>query len=195
MPYSDVMSSRLRSIALLALASLALHELRYRIAHGEDSAAALAREGHAYLDALAPVAAVLLGAALLDFLLAVIARSGARSGPQVRWIAATLTLLAVYVCQESLEGLLAPGHADGLAAIFSNGGWVSLPLAGALGAVVALAARGADAALTRRARPRSQPARRPPLGSPRQPPRVNRAAADVLAGHLAARGPPEASLA
>lgn len=195
MPYFDVMSSRLRSVALLGAASLALHQMRYQVAHGEDTAAALAREGHAYLDALAPLVAVLLGAALLDFLLAAAARRGARPGPKLRWIAITLTLLAVYVCQESLEGLLAAGHPGGLAAAFGNGGWVSLPLAGVLGALVALAVRGADAALARRSRRRARPRRPVCLGSSLRPSRAHRAASEVHAEHLAARGPPESSLA
>lgn len=187
------MSSRLRTVALLSVASLALHQLRYRIAHGEDTATALAREGHAYLDALAPLAACLLGAAVLDFVLALIARRDPGATRGRRWIAITLTLLAIYVCQESLEGLLASGHAGGLAAAFGNGGWVALPLAAALAAVVTLALRGAEAALARRARAPSTERR--PLSASRRPRPVERRLIGVLAAHLAGRGPPAASLA
>lgn len=194
LPYSEVMSSRLRSVALLGAGSLALHQLRYRIAYGEDTPAALAREGHGYLDALAPLVALLVGAAVLDFVLAIASRGGPRAGPRTRWIAASLTLLAVYLCQESLEGLLAGGHPSGLAAMFANGGWVSLPLAGALGAVLALAVRGADAALARRARGPAR-VRRQLQSSTRRPPHPPRRAADVHSRHLAARAPPRASLA
>lgn len=188
------MSSRLRLTALLALASLGVHQLRYLIANGEDTAAVLAGDGHAYLDAVAPLAAVLFGVALLDFILALIARRAPQKSGGRRWVAVTLTLVAIYVCQESLEGLLASGHPGGLSAVFANGGWVALPLAAAIGTAVTFALRGAEAALVRRARARPA-AKRRSLTQPVRPRSAERPLSGVLATHLAGRGPPAASLA
>lgn len=187
------MSSRLRLTALLAVASLGVHQLRYLIANGEDTAAALARDGHAYLDAAAPLVAVLLGVALLDFILALLARRAPQPSGGQRWVAITLTLVAIYVCQESLEGVLAAGHAGGPFAAFANGGWVALPLAAVIGTFVTFALRGADAALVRRSR--AQPAARRVSITSERPRSVERPLIGPLATHLAGRGPPAASLA
>ena len=63
-----------RAAALLSLAALALHQLRYLLAYGHDASGTLAHQGHAYLSglvapvigvALAMIAAISLGRALL----------------------------------------------------------------------------------------------------------------------------------
>jgi len=184
------MSSRLRLTALLALGALALHQLRYLVAHGEQAGAALASEGHAYLGVVALVVAVVLGAAMLDFGLALLrARGGAPSAGR-RWLALSSALLVIYVCQESLEGVLVAHHASGLAAVLGNGGWVSLPLALAIGGIVAVLLRGAELAIGTRRRGR-RPA--PRAGVVARLESAERLSANLLARHLAGRAPPSYS--
>lgn len=186
MPYFRSMS-RLRIAALLAAGAFGVHQLRYLLAHGDGAGAALASEGHAYLEALAPAVPVLLGAAALEFLLALVAR---RATPErrYRWAAVTTTLLAVYVCQESLEGLVAAGHPAGLAAVLGNGGWVAVPLAGVIGLGIALLLRGADRALAAAARSRYRTVVR--IRSSRPTTRRDSRALAPLTCNTAGRGPP-----
>jgi hypothetical protein len=58
----------------------------------------------------------------------------------------SVSLLAMYSLQESLEGALATGHPGGLAGVFGHGGWVAIPLSAAVGLALALALRGAGRA-------------------------------------------------
>lgn len=116
-----------------------LHELRFRLdlGHGGETAA----HGHGYLVLVAPVAgtfaALLLGALVL--------RSAVCPPEQQRrirlrrvWPLAAAALLGIYTSQELVEGLVSHGHPSGLAGVFGAGGWVSIPLALALGGGVAL---------------------------------------------------------
>lgn len=57
------------------------------------------------------------------------------------WPAATAALLAVYFSQELAEGVLSSAHPDGITGVLRDGGWVVAPLAGALGALVAIAVK------------------------------------------------------
>lgn len=175
---------------------LGVHELRYRIAFGGQADATLAHHGHGYLTALTPLLALLVAVALGQVLVrAAAARPTApTAGVRVRrlWPASSVALLGVYIGQELLEGLLAPGHPSGWAAVLGGDGWVVVPLALALGALVVLALRGARLAES------SSAARIPgclltrPL--PAVPRRRNTAVVvlrgRVLAEHLAGRGPP-----
>ncbi len=54
------------------------------------------------------------------------------------WPLAAAALLGIYACQELVEGLVSHGHPSGLAGVFGAGGWVSIPLALALGGGMAL---------------------------------------------------------
>lgn len=181
------MSDRLRIAALMAAGALGLHQLRYLVAHGDGASAALAREGHAYLGALAPAVAVLLGGAALEFLLRLAARRSA--GEQgYRFLAVTAILLVVYVGQESLEALLTAGHPTGLAAVLGSGGWLALPLACLVGLGITLLLRGADRALAAAARRRDVPAGRIPPSRPATPLHLRPLA--PLACNRAGRGPP-----
>ena len=47
-----------------------------------------------------------------------------------------LALAAIFCAQELTEGAIATGHPAGLAAVLADGGWVFLPLALAIGALV-----------------------------------------------------------
>src|SRR3954452_8293100 len=94
--------------AVLALGAFALHQLRYLIAFGGSSSAELARQGHSYMADALPVLVVFALSALLATLIRSRFGPTLSRGPLARR-AATLAvaLLAIYVTQESLEGLLA----------------------------------------------------------------------------------------
>jgi hypothetical protein len=136
---------RVRLAAILALGAFALHQLRYLIAFGGSSSAELARQGHGYMADALPILGVFALSALLGTLLR--GRYGARmvraSLLQRAWIFA-LGLLAIFVTQESLEGMIAAGHPGGIAAVLASGGWLAIPLALALGAVAAVLARALE---------------------------------------------------
>ena len=130
---------RVRLASVLAVGAFALHQLRYLIAFGGSSSAELAQEGHRYMsDLLAPVSVLVLAAVLATLIRGTEAASPAR-GPLGRRIAVFAgALLAIYVGQELLEGVLATGHATGLAGVFGAGGWIALPLAAVIGILAAL---------------------------------------------------------
>jgi hypothetical protein len=132
---------RVRLASILAVGAFALHQLRYLIAFGGSSSAELAQEGHRYMsDLLAPVSVLVLAAVLATLIRGTESASSARA-PLGRRIAIFAgALLAIYVGQELLEGLLATGHASGLTALLGGGGWIALPLAAAIGALAALLA-------------------------------------------------------
>jgi hypothetical protein len=122
------------------------------------------------------------------------ARAPAPPRYRVLWVRASAVLAAAYAVQETLEAAVAPGHPDGLAVVLGNGGWTAFLIAIALGALVALIARGADAALDRAAHRRARtPSARPrpsiplPISAWPPPRRL------PLARHLASRAPPRAA--
>lgn len=186
-------AARLRLAALLALGAFALHQLRYLIAYGGGSSQELARQGHDYMAAALP----LLAALALSALAATAVR--ARLGPKLtrgpigpRMLTCALALIAIFSLQELLEGALAADHPAGPAALIGRGGWVALPLALALGALVALAVRaleGVELALAA-ARARSSRARAPRVrGRARRERRASRLLSPLAFG-LARRPPP-----
>ena len=131
----------LRSAGLLLLGGLAVHWMRYLFAYGSQAGAELGDQGHSYLADLLPVVltlslALVLAAGLLrllTFSCGAPARHVGGGAP-----AYGLALLAVYSSQELAEGVVDPGHASGLAALAADGGWVALPLAFAVGALITL---------------------------------------------------------
>jgi hypothetical protein len=149
-------SQSLRAAALLSLGAYLLHELRYAVVYGSHTSEALNDHGHGYLELLGPVAGLLLCLALGSWIAALAraartSRGEAEPRHQVRaWLGGSASLLAIFIAQESLEGVFAHGHPSGIDAILGDGGWVAGPLALALGAGIALVLRGARAA-TRRA--------------------------------------------
>jgi len=182
---------------LIAVAALALHELRYLIGYGAFAGSALATQGHGYLPFAGPGVVLLLGLGLGQLLLTFrrALRSATATPPPpfgLLWLASICGLLAIYGSQELLEGLLSSGHPTGVAALGVDGGWSALPLACGLGLIVALALRGvatAEALVARRARraPGVDP-RAPRLDPPR--PDAHRPLLSVLATKLASRAPP-----
>jgi hypothetical protein len=138
---------RLRGAALFPAAVYAVHQLRYELAFGGRAGHELAAQGHGYLDALVLpivlVAAMAVGAFAGHLQLVRASRPAARPGapessPLLRaWLPIAFALVAVYAGQESLEGLLAAGHPAGLAGIFGSGGWLAVPVALAVAALLA----------------------------------------------------------
>jgi hypothetical protein len=184
-----------RLAAVIAVAALVLHELRYLVGFGDHAGEAMAASGHAYLPLAGGLAGLLIALASAQLLMALDrARTTARRerAPSfVRlWLAIAAVLLIVYSGQELLEAALSPGRHLGPAIPFAEGGWSAFPLALALGAVAALALRGANRAVAlaagrcARARPRAL------RGGPRRPSLPSTVPAPVLARHLASRAPP-----
>jgi hypothetical protein len=146
---------RIRAGALIAVGALGVHDLRYLLAYKGQTSQELALQGHSYLKLVMPLVGGLLVlsaaafAARLMRAYAVGEDGEPRLLPSTRrmWLLASALLIAVYGTQEWLEGLLAEGHAGGISAPFSHGGWLALPLALVIGFLIALALRGAAAAI------------------------------------------------
>ena len=144
------MIRRLGRGALMPIAALVVHQLRYTLAFGGHAGVELARQGHAYLHSLVPWIVLLIGVAVGAFLWALgRALGGQRTLSRYTlslaglWIVCSGCLVAIYVVQELLEGLLATGHPLGLAGIFGYGGWWALPAAVCVGLVLATIFHGA----------------------------------------------------
>lgn len=137
----------MRRAALLALAALCVHQLRYLAGYGDGAGEALAHHGHGYLDAVLPMLVSLAAAAVLgSLLLSALGRAGgARKSsrpPHMSCVSYAATLVVVFLGQEVVEGALVAGHPDGLEGALDHGGWLALPLAGALGGVVYVVSAG-----------------------------------------------------
>jgi hypothetical protein len=129
---------RIRLASILAVGAFVLHQLRYLLAFGDSSAA----EGHRYLADLLPPLSVLVLAAILATLLRGTEGASYTRAPLARRVALfSGALLAIYVGQELLEGLMTASHSANFAALLSGGGWIALPLAVAIGGTTALLAR------------------------------------------------------
>jgi hypothetical protein len=193
---------RVRAAAAMPAAVLTIHQLRYQLAFGSRTNEKLATEGHQYLGAVAPLAAMLLAIAVGLFL----ARLGRawRDGdedaaPDSRgslpkiWLLAALSLLLIYGGQECFEGLFAAGHPGGLAGIFGQGGLWAIPLSILLGGLVAAALRVGDAAIRwAAARRRQDRLPRARARNPRRPRTFVTAPRVPLASAAAGRAPPAA---
>jgi hypothetical protein len=107
------------------------------------------------------------------------------------WIENALALVAIYVAQEGIEGAFAPGHP-----IWAHGGWTVVPLAIAVGGLVALLLAGADKALAAVARAVSAPGEHWSIGrAASSAVSVVLVELDAVARHLVGRAPPRAGLA
>ncbi|HXE45842.1 MAG TPA: hypothetical protein VN635_11670 [Conexibacter sp.] len=144
----------LRGAALLPGAALVVHRLRYELAFGSHADQRLAAQGHAYLSSLTPWIVLLAALAVGGSLGRMASRAATSRADDARgsllrvWVAATLALVAIYTGQELFEGLLATGHAGGLAGVIGSGGWLALPSAALIGGLRALALR-VEAAVAR----------------------------------------------
>jgi hypothetical protein len=172
-----------------------LHQLRYLLTAG--SSAELAHAGHRYMaDLLPPIAMLVLAAAVATLIRGTEGASPARTSLARRIGVFAAALLAIYVVQESLEGMIAAGHPAGPAAMLANGGWLALPLALGIGIGAALLAGALERVERAIAVVHAERVRRsrPPAVRGRALPgrRVNLPAAPLAFG-LARRPPPPAS--
>jgi hypothetical protein len=188
---------RLRAAALMAVAALGVHELRYLLGYQSGAGHALEQQGHAYLSVAGALASLLLALAAGQ-LVARVAQAGRAGKTEAAprsfafaWAAASVGLTFIYASQELLEGSLSDGHPGGLAGVFGHGGGWALPLAMALGGLVVLALRGARAAVRAAARAATLPcALRAVAASRGRALRTFRPRACVLARNLGGRAPP-----
>ena len=185
----------------MPIAAFAVHQLRYLLAFGSGASAELQRQGHSYLHSVVPWLVLALGLAVGAFLS--IAGPGAvgpghaaalrRSRWSGLWLACSACLIAIYTCQEFLEGLFATGHPAGLAGIFGYGGWWAIPAALCVGLVLAALFHGARWLLhevaARRAR-RGAAGRRARDRAPLRPPMLLLPRLAPLALGWCGRGPP-----
>jgi hypothetical protein len=175
----------MRGSVLFAGGALAVHELRHALAHGSP-----VEDGHGYLALVAPLLGLALALACLELVVRLARRRPparrSTGGPLARWLLVSGALLAVYVCQEVVEGAIT---AHGSAAVFGQGGWVAVGLALVVGAGICALLRGAEAALACRASRGFLRAAPGPLRiwQPREAPIFRFC---VLARHLAGRAPP-----
>jgi hypothetical protein len=183
----------LRALATLLIAGGALHELRYMSWLGEESSHAGSHRLDGLLTALAPILTVALtGLGALALLGAVRSRAlGATSWARMRnlWLIASGSLLAIYSCQELLQGALEAAHPVGLHGLFGHGGWIVVPFALLLGGIVAIAV-GVVRELERRVSWGLLERLSSAVGRVVRPTRVVLVRSRPLAEHLAGRGPP-----
>jgi hypothetical protein len=138
---------------LLPVAAFAVHQLRYELAYGSHSGAALAAQGHGYLDSFAPWLGVLVALGLGSFLTRLARAAGGRADVRPRRSFATLAglaslaLLLTYSLQEWLEGIFAVGHPSGFEGVFGHGGYWAVPLSLLAGLLVAALLRFAAVAV------------------------------------------------
>lgn len=127
--------------SLIALGIIALHQLRYALAFGSRSGEELAKQGHGYLlDALPVItgmALAVLAAGVIRALWTGRTYRVAALGGKWRWLLYAAAILVVYASQELLEGTLSAGHPAGAAAVIGASGWLAIPLAAILGALIA----------------------------------------------------------
>ena len=194
------LSVRARILALLPLAALGVHQLRYLLAFGQDADHELAVEGHRYLSGLSPLCVVLAATVAAELIVRVArARPGAFDAkPRYRLVglaaATAAALVAIYVAQELLEGLLSTGHPGGLEGVFEAGGWWSLPIATSFGIAIALFAHGAAAAVAFVAARRSTAPLRHAARAPLRPLEVQLPRLSPLAAAAPGRAPPGIAL-
>jgi hypothetical protein len=184
--------------AVVPIAAFAVHQLRYLLAFGAGASAELQRQGHSYLHSMVPWLVLGVGLAAGAFLSSLgRALSGQTTVPRYGlsllglWLTCAACLLAIYTCQEFLEGLFATGHPAGMAGIFGYGGWWAIPAALCVGLVLAALLHGARWLLhevaSRRARPRVAPSR--PARATRPAPALLPRLAPLALGWCG-RGPP-----
>jgi hypothetical protein len=131
-----------RSAALIALAALAVHQLRYLAAYGSGAHDELLRQGHAYLSQVVPIligfCVATLAATLIRAALRATATGSSAIAPlRLRVLVYAVAIVSVFAVQETTEGLLVAGHTAGIAAVLGAGGWLALPLATFFGALCA----------------------------------------------------------
>jgi hypothetical protein len=190
-----------RGAALLPVAAVLVHQLRYMLEYGGGAGQALAEQGHGYMTSLAPwialVTAVGIGGLLGTFANAWRGKAPTHGNGVTTlsvWLAASIALISIYTGQELLEGFFATGHPAGLAGVFGAGGWLAIPAAHAVAIVLALVLRGTDAIVRQILRRRNRVISRAPQElTPVARPHLGRKLAP-LASAAAGRAPPVAAV-
>src|SRR3954466_9064812 len=98
---------RIRAAALISVGALAVHDLRYLIAYRGGAAKELSLTGHGYLGDVTPLAMGALALAIAAFAWRLLNGRGAEPQlPSTRhmWAFLTGVLVAIYGCQEWIEG-------------------------------------------------------------------------------------------
>jgi hypothetical protein len=167
-----------------------LHELRYVVVYRHEAGEVLQLREHAYLPLVAPVVSALF----VLWVRSLVLRRGAPVSPARIWAGVSSIMFAVYAAQELAEGALVADHPGGMAAVSGHGGWTAIVLAAIIGAIVALALRGVDAAAAAvtTAAPRLE-VQRPLVVTSLALSRARRPR-DAVAHFLAGRGPPAPSV-
>jgi hypothetical protein len=137
-------------IGLLPFAAFAVHQLRYELAYGARAGDELRATGHSYLHSIVPwlVALVALSVGGFIWSAAGALRGGGAATRRRRsflgvWAVCAAALIGIFACQETLEGIFATGHPGGFSAVFGDGGWWAVPVAGAVGLLLAVVFHGA----------------------------------------------------
>jgi hypothetical protein len=185
-------------IALLPPAAYAVHQLRYMLAYGSAAGPELRETGHSYLHSVVPWLVMLIALAAGCFLVRV-GRAFARPATPravtlsfaATWLVCAGALVAIFACQETLEGWFAAGHPGGWNAVFGFGGWWAVPVSACIGLVLASVFHGAGWIV------RTVAARRARLGHPGSPTpsilwtgRTAVATQSPWLGACSSRGPP-----
>jgi hypothetical protein len=193
----NLLSPRLRGVALLPAGAFAVHQLRLMLEFGSGESGESAAHGHLYIGSVLPWVMLALAGAL-GGLLTHIARdwrraraAQAHSAPSILslWLTASASLVVLHALQEALEGLLLGG--PGLVGLFAIGGLWALAAAIAVGGLIALALRGARVLVVRVARARGARPGHPAAAArlPR-PQSAARLLITPLARQAAGRAPP-----
>ncbi len=185
-------------IALMPVAVLLVHEIRYLLAFGDATGSVLADRGHGYLGQLIPplalVSALALGGFLAQLGQAWQTGTGGRSPHRTLlalWLLTFAGLLGIYAGQEMLEALLTQGRQPSVAVVFGAGGLWAVPLSLLIGLLLALVLRGAAQVVDLFARlgrrERARPCTNSTIGSPRP---ASSPALDPMARSAPGRAPP-----
>jgi hypothetical protein len=192
------LTRRLAQVALLPPAAFAVHQLRYMLAFGSSAGIELQRTGHSYLHSLVPwlvaALAITVGVFLQALGRAFAGHTSTKSYGATLvglWLTCSAALLAIFVCQELLEGALLTGHPAGLEGIFGWGGWWAIPASLCIGLVLAAVLHGARWVLHEVARRHARRARTWTAAGPqRRPALVPLAPPAPLLSGSSGRGPP-----
>jgi hypothetical protein len=137
-------------IGLLPFAAFAVHQLRYELAYGSRASAELRETGHSYLHSVVPWLVALVALTVGGFVWQAAGALRGGNAPSRRrrsflavWAICAAALIVIFATQETLEGIFATGHPGGFAAVFGDGGWWAVPVASAIGLVLALIFHGA----------------------------------------------------
>ncbi len=182
---------KFRAALLTLIGAAIVHQARYLIAPPEH-VHELAKVHH-YLVWLMPIVAAMVFVAVVQFIVCLRAPDEGPRLPPVRvlWVAASTSLVLVFAAQETLELTAAHGELPGALELLQHLGWQLVPLALAVGGLLALILRGA-VEVVRRLAPRRVPRHRSiRLVRPRTLLRAERRS--LLARHLAGRAPPRSA--